>query len=190
MSRKKPLWLRSLKEPEAVAFIKANSEEFPQKSFLPDPIEFGSRRKHANENIAGLIAAAMPFKNKQQQRLAELFLSMPPREIAAELGWDRNKVYLRIRSLKRFVLDKHRKDKAALVNGRGKNARLDTEPQLCAIRQLKFTLHEREKYAYLIARDELQFWVDEAGLKFPQVVQDVLNELDEHAPGFEAIDVE
>ena len=190
MSRKKPLWLRSLKEPQAAAFIKANPEEFPQKSFLPDPIEFGQRRKFANEQIAGLIAAAMPFKNKQQQKLAELFLSMPPREIAEELGWDRNKVYLRIRSLKRFVTDKHREEKAALINGRGKNARLDTEPQLCAVKQLRFTLAEQEKYAYLINRDDESFWVDEAGVKFTAPIQEVLNELDEHADSFEHLDVD
>ncbi len=190
MPRKKPLWLRALKERDAAAFIKANPEEFPQKSFLPDPIEFGQRRKFANEQIATLIAAAMPLKNKQQQRLAELFLSMPPREIAEKLGWDRNKVYLRIRSLKRFVLDKHRRDKAELINGRGKDAKLDTEPKYCSVRNIMFTLGEREKYAYLISRDELTFWVDEEGVKFPQSVQDVLNELDEHAPEFECLDVE
>lgn len=191
MSRKKkPLWLRALKEPAAVAFLKKHTEEFPQKSFLPLPIEFGQRRKFANEQIATLIAAAMPFKNKQQQKLAELFLSMPPRDIAEALGWDRNKVYLRIRTLKRFVLEQHRRDKAALLNGRGKDAKLDTEPQFCAIRQLKFTLAEREKYAYLISRDDESFWVDEAGIKFPLAIQEVLAELDEHVDGFESLDVE
>lgn len=190
MPKKKPLWLRALKEREAATFIKKNSEEFPQKSFLPDPIEFGQRRKFANEQIAALIAAAMPFKNKQHQRLAELFLSMPPRDIANELGWDRNKVYLRIRALKRFVMDRQRREKAALINGRGKSAQLDTEPQYCATKQLKFTLGERERFAYQITRDETVFWVDDAGLKFPQAVQDVLNEIDEHSDAFEMLDVE
>jgi hypothetical protein len=189
-SRKTPLWLRALKDPTAAKFLKKHADEFPDKSFLPDPIEFGSHRKHANEQIATLIAAHMPFKNKKHQRLAELFLTMPPREIAEKLGWDRNTTYLRIRALKRFVLDKNRREKAALVNGRGKDAKLDSEPRFCAVRNLKFTLHEQEKFAYLIQRDEQTFWVDENGVKFPQTVQDVLNELDEHAAGFEVLDVE
>ncbi len=115
---------------------------------------------------------------------------MPPRDIAEKLGWDRNKVYLRIRTLKRFVLDQHRRDKAALLNGRGKDAKLDSEPQHCAIKQLRFELHEKEKFAYLISRDEETFWVDEAGVKFTASIQEVLNELDEHVDGFDVLDVE
>lgn len=191
MSRpsKRPLWLRALKEPEAAAFIKANPDEFPVNSFLPDPVEFGQKRKFANENIAGLIAAAMPFKSKQHQKLAELFLSVPPREIAERLGWDRSKVYSRIRSLKHFVIDKQRREKAALLNGRGKDAKLDTHPSLIAYRTIQFELGERQAAAYLIVRDELKFWVDELGVKYPQAVQDILNELDEHVGGFEVLDV-
>jgi len=192
MSRpsKRPLWYRALKEPAAAAFIKAHPEEFPQNSFLPDPIEFGQKRKFSNEQIAGLIAAYMPFKNKKQQKLAELFLSVPPREIAEQLGWDRSKVYSRLRALKRFVVDKHRREKAALLNGRGKDAKLDTHPTLCAIRRVHFTLGERMAAAYLIVRDENEFWVDELGVKFPQSIQEILNELDEHVDSFEVLDAE
>lgn len=192
MSRpsKRPLWYRALKEPSSAAFIKANPEEFPVNSFLPDPIEFGQKRKFSNEQIAGLIAASMPFKNKQQQKLAELFLSVPPREIAERLNWDRSKVYSRIRALKRFVTEKHRREKAALLNGRAKSAKLDSTPDRCSIRQVTFELGERRKTAFLIQRDELQFWVDEEGMKYPQVVQDILLEIDEHASTFEVLDVE
>ena len=187
---KRPLWLRALKEPAAAAFIEAHPDEFPENSFLPDPIEFGQKRKHANEQIAGLIASYMPFQNRHHQRLAELFLTVPPREIAGLLGWDRAKVYSRIRQLKKFVADKHRRDKAALVNGRGKPAKLDTLPEICAVRHVTFRLGEREKTAYLCQRDDLTFWVDAEGVKYPQAVQDVLNELDEHAEAFEILHVE
>ncbi len=189
-NKRKPLWLRALKEPESAAFIKANSEEFPENSFLPDPIEFGLKRKHSNENIAGLIAAAMPFANKRHQKLAELFLSMPPREIADKLGWPRDKVYVRIKQLKQYVLEKHRREKASLVNGRGRSAALEAPPEMVAIRHITLTLGERERTAYLIARDELEFWVDEAGVKFPQSVQEVLHELEEHKDGFEVLNAE
>ena len=185
MSKKKtPLWLRALKDKDAAKFLKKHADEFPTKSFLPDPIEFGNRRKHANEQIATLIAAHMPLKNKQQQKLAELFLTMPPREIAEKLGWDRNKVYLRLRALKRFVIEKERREKEALVNGRQGSTQLADEG---FTRKLKFTLHEKEKFAYLSVAG---CWLDEEGAKFPQAVQDVLNELDEHSAGFEFLDVE
>lgn len=184
MPKKPPLWLRALKDKEAARFLKKHAEEFPEKSFLPDPIEFGQSRKHANEQIANLIAAHMPLKNKQQQKLAELFLTMPPRDIAEKLGWDRNKVYLRIRALKRFVVEKERKEKAALLNGRVGSSVLALEG---FTRKLKFTLHEKDKFAYLTNAGN---WVDEAGALFPAAVQEVLNEVDEHSPGFEFLDVE
>lgn len=187
MSKKKtPLWLRALKDKDAAKFLKKHAEEFPTKSFLPDPIEFGNRRKHANEQIATLIAAHMPLKNKQMQKLAELFLTMPPREIAEELGWDRNKVYLRIRALKRFVVEKERREKEGLIDGRT-NAVVPGKDLNDYSRKVKFTLHEQEKYAYLTTK---LGWVDEEGAQFPPLVQDVLNELEEHTEGFEFLDVE
>lgn len=182
MPKKPPLWLRAIKDKDAAKFLKKHAAEFPQKSFLPDPIEFGQSRKHANEQIAALIAAHMPLKNKQHQQLAELFLTMPPREIAEKLGWDRNKVYLRIRALKRFVIEKERREKAALLNGRANISANPAEYQ----RKLKFTLNETEKFAFLT---ELG-WVDEGGKAFPLAVQEVLNELDEHKETFEYLDIE
>jgi hypothetical protein len=180
-TRKKPLWVRATKDKDAAAWLKKNRKEFPSKSFLPDPIEFGSRRKHANEQIALLIAAQMPFENKQQQRLAELFLSMPPREIARVLRVDRKTIYLRIRALKKFVLERHRAEKAALVHGRGEQV-----PNEAQTRILQFTLNERTEFAYLVGC----WWCDEFGLQFPAEIQDILNELDEHEAGFEVLDVE
>lgn len=186
--RKRPLWLRAIKDPEAQAFLKANSEEFPVNSFLPDPIEFGQKRKFANKQIADLMASQMPFKSPHQQ-LAELFLSVPPREMADALGWPRPKVYSRLRALKRFVLARHRREKASLLNGRGKDAELEAEPETIAIEQLSFELHNKRANAYLIARGDQEFWVDDAGVKFQASVQEVLNDMEEHRDGFEVLDV-
>lgn len=187
--RKRPLWLRAIKDPDAAAFLKAHPEEFPVNSFLPDPVEFGQKRKFANQQIADLIASQMPFRDPNQQRLAELFLSVPPRDMAGILGWPRAKVYSRLRALKRFVLTKHRRDKAALLYGRGKDAFLEAAPEAIALETRHFELHDRRAVAYLINRDNQEFWVDDAGVKFPQSVQEVLNELDEHQTEFEVLDV-
>jgi hypothetical protein len=189
MSRKRPLWLRAIKDPQAQAFLKSNSEEFPVNSFLPDPVEFGQKRKFSNQQIADLIASQMPLKDPNQQRLAELFLSIPPREMAAALGWPRSKVYSRLRGLKRNALARHRREKSALINGRGKDAKLDALPATIAIGQAVFHLHEREVTAYLISRDEQLFWVDAAGIKYPAAIQEVLHDLDEHRDVFEVLDV-
>jgi hypothetical protein len=187
--RSRPLWLRAIKDPEAQAFLKANAAEFPVNSFLPDPIEFGQKRKFANQQIADLMASQMPFSNPHHQRLAELFLSVPPREIAGKLDWPRSLVYSQLRALKRFVLAKHRREKAALLHGRGRDAELEAPPDVIAIDQVSFTLHERTATAYLVSRGNQEFWVDEAGVKFSASVQECLNELEEHREQFEILDV-
>lgn len=183
----KPLWLRATKEPAAAKFLKRHRDEFPTKSLMPDPIEFGQRRKHANENIAHLMAESMSIMDAEQRKLAKLFLQMPPRDIAETMGWDRKQTYLRIRALKRFVLDRLRREKEALILGREglQNKPIDVQK---ANRRVKFTFLEQEKSAYLVK--DSTTWVDEHGYRFPKPIQDILNELDEHKDAFEVLDAE
>ncbi len=176
------LWKRAICEPEARKFLKQHSDEFPENSFYPDKIEFSVKRKLHNQQIAELIEAYLPFANREFQQLAKLFLTVPPREIAERLGWPRNKVYQRLRALKNYVLSKHRRDKQQLLGRRTGKLRSTAAPE----RTLTFTLNERQAHAFLVDG----VWIDEHGLRFPQTVQDVLNELDEHAPVFEHLDVQ
>lgn len=190
-SRPEPLWLRAIKEPAAKAWLKKHKEEFPTESFLPDPIAFKDKIVLAREKVAAIIADGVPYEDKDQQALAVLVLSCTPRVIAKQLRLTRREVYLRIRALKRTAIRKWRdkRDQAVMERAR-KGPSIYQAPEGVAMKTVKFTLGERDQYAYQVAFKGGPAWLDVNGVRFSNEVQEVLNNLVVHASSFESLEAD
>lgn len=126
--------------------------------------------------IADLIKQAIPFRNAFYTQVAELFLVMPPRKIALQLGVRRKRVYDALCTIKRLARTKWEQDREALLNARAKATRqFDTHPKYIALRTLELTHGEVTKHAYLLEGGR---WVDEDGKPFTAEIADIL---DNHA---------
>lgn len=190
--RPDPLWLRAIKEPAAKAWLKKHKEEFPTESFIPDPIAFKDKIVLAREKVAAIIADGVPYEDKDQQALAELVLSCTPRVIAKRLRLTRREVYLRIRALKRAAIRKWRDKRQDAILARARKApSIHEAPEGVAMKSVKFTVGEQEQYAYQVHfKKGGPAWLDINGMRFADDVQDILNNLDAHADGFEMLEVD
>lgn len=189
-ARPDPLWLRAIKEPAAKAWLKKHKDEFPTESFLPDRIAFKDKIVLAREKIAAIIADGMPYEDPDQQELAQLVLTCTPRVIARQLRVSRRETYLRIRSLKRAAVRKWRDKREAAVNERArKGPSIHEAPEGVALQTVKFTMGEREQYAYQVSFKAGPAWLDAQGMRFSDDVQEVLNNLDSLGLNFEVLEV-
>lgn len=188
--RPDPLWLRAIKEPAAKAWLKKHKDEFPTESFLPDRIAFKDKIVLAREKIAAIIADGMPFEDPDQQELAKLVLLSTPRVIAKRLQITRRETYLRIRALKRAAVRKWRYKREATVNLRArKGPSIYQAPEGVALQTVKFTMGEREQYAYQVSFKSGPAWLDAQGVRFDTDVQEVLNNLEHFGIQFETLEV-
>lgn len=188
--RPDPLWLRAIKEPAAKAWLKKHKDEFPTESFLPDRIAFKDKIVLAREKVAAIVSDGMPYEDPDQQELAQLVLSCTPRIIAKTLRITRREAYLRIRALKRTALRKWKQKRAASILERArKGPSIYEAPEGVALQTVKFTRGEREDYAYQVAFKSGPAWLDSAGVRFSDDVQDVLNNLDSYGGQFEVLEV-
>ncbi len=183
-----PLWLRALRDPEAKEWLKKNRQEFPERSFLPDRTSFRDKIVMARHKVADVIAAGMPYPEPEQQVLAELILSVTPREIAKIMGITRREAYLRVRALKNYAIKRWKLKRTEAIMARGRKATLT--PAQRAVRTVLFTLGEREEAAHLVRMGALHQWVDGEGKRFTSDVQEILNEIHDHRDGFELLNAE
>lgn len=187
----KPLWARALSEPSARKFLKKHRTEFPEASFVPDDTAFSDSFLPGNKLVFEIVSAGQPYSKPDRQALAELWLqNLPIAEICRRLGWSRRKGYNKLKLLKLHAMTKWRHRRRDLVGGREEAPLLETLPSIAAYRTQTFTLHERSQTVYLIMRGDDPHWVDADGRRFPDEIQEVLHNLDELSPTFEALDVE
>lgn len=128
----------------------------------------------------------------KEQKLAKLFLEMPPRKIAKVLRVRPAILYERLRSLreKALALAAVKRDKYTNQRSRALTPKdLDTHPSLIARRTLRLTLGERVAHCYLVERDGDSVWVDENGAAFGKEVQEILHNAEEDVDG-EVLEIE
>lgn len=179
---------RILRDKKALKWLRDHKDEFNLTGALPHRQSFPRVYLTDQKFQADLIQQGMPYANKLHQRVAELYLRMPPREIADELGLPRRQVYAAIFSIKNIAREKWLLAREALIGARETPPRcLDTHPARIAYRTVKLTLGERVAHAYLL---ENGYWVDESGAEFTADVQEILHHRAEDLSGAESLDVE
>jgi hypothetical protein len=188
--QKQPLWTRVLRDKASRAWLKQHANEFPTQSFVPDDIAFKDKASSAQQFIAEIFTELLPKLKGDDRKVVKLYLQTHPSRMADALGWERKDVYLAIRRLKRQALRAWKASRDDATLERAGKLDLDAPPERVAIRTLCFRLHGKERRAFLVSRDDLEQWVDEAGALFAEEVQEILHALPEFSPGFSVVDVE
>lgn len=182
------------KSKEAKAWLKKHAPSEPLLSGgLNSCLPYNSFTKilsYSRKAAVDAITEVLEDFNARDRELADLFLVMPPRQIAKQLGLKRSVLYDRLRALRAKAFKMAARKRASYVNQRAGDLKLDTSPDLCALRVLRLALNEETRFAYLIQRDDEQLWVDGVGAVFGADVQDVLNNADEDLAHCEVLDVE
>ncbi len=191
-TRPRPLWARVLTDKAARKFLNKHKEEFADASFVPDDIAFSDSFLPGNKFIFEVVRDGRPYADPVRDKLAKLWLeNLPLTTIAQRMGgWNRRKVYNKLKLLKLHALTKWRRARRLLLNARDATPSLDSSPAACAYRTTTLRMGDQERTVYLMVRDDEAFWVDAAGERYPDDIQDILNALPEEAQAFEALHVE
>ncbi len=170
----------------------------PITKLAKDPKALEFLRKHQNDPvIGGGFSAATPYHNypgiinlkrkrvvdaifevladlpKDERKLMQLYLEMPPRKVADKLGWPRSKVYIRLRLLRDKCVRLAMRKRDGYVNQRAPDQRdrPESTPQLTATRTLALTFADEVRYVHFVPRVG---WCDDEGLKLSAEVNEIL----------------
>ncbi len=181
MPPRKPLpanpFARLLADKESREWIREHEDELPFTGYLPYSTNYTKIRGHDAKFVMDTIAAGMPYAKPATQRLAELYLLMPPRKVAAEMGIERHKIYERIRELKELAFRKLAGSRNTLLNARDGKADLDAPPAFVFTKQRRLSYRGQVRTIYFVER--FAAWTDENGELFPAEIQDILNNYEE-----------
>jgi hypothetical protein len=126
----------------------------------------------------------------EQRQVADWFVTMAPRDVAKHFGVPVKQVYRQYVVLRQAVDTHYTAMRADKRGARAGRAELETLPEFCALASRHFTYHGREETVYLVQQLAGPVWVDRAGAIFQDEIQDLLDELHEHAAGFEVVEAE
>ncbi len=168
---------RLLADKESREWIREHEDELPFTGYLPYSTNYTKIRGHDAKYVMDTIEAGMPYTKPAMQKLAELYLQLPPRQVATELGLDRSQVYERIRDLKTLAFRKLAKSNDKLINARDGKADLDAPPSFVFLKQRRLSYRDQVRVVYFVER--FAAWVDESGALFPAEIQDILNNYEE-----------
>jgi hypothetical protein len=181
---------RLLNSAEALQFLK-DHPEFGGTA----PYRAGKRAfsRNANPDVALFMEKLELVRDRlpeTQQKVADWFVSLPPREVATRYNVPVKDVYRAYESLRESVEAECKLYRAEQVGGRAGKADLETLPEHCAIATRHFVYRGRKQVVYRVDQNRGPVWVDAGGKIFNPEVQEVLDELHEHAADFLEIEGE
>ncbi len=190
MSKTDTLLQKLLSDPQALKWLSEHPELGSVDNFRAGRRAFS---RNANPDVALFVEKlelVQDLLSEEHQAVSAWFVVMPPREVADRFGVPVKQVYRQFERLREAVEVAFVEYRASQLGARTGKAELETLPELVALASRHFTYRGREEVVYKVAQPEGPAWVDSAGKLFAPEIQDILDELHEHAPGFQALDGE
>lgn len=180
-----PLKIRS--SPEVAKWLEHNPE-FKIQDFAEHGTEFYRSWRLENEHLANILTEVRDHLAPKDQKTIDLFLQVPPRVMAKELGIDRGKAYGRVKRVKSRALAKYRELRSSEY---GSRKVADPKKLSPPVKKVKFAApgQDHTEEVRLVLLDNKPIWVDSKGGVFPDEIQDLLDMLPEMQKGFEVLDV-